>query len=57
MQIKTLMLALGAGMVAGGVAALMLPTQSQVRKAAQKAADTIGQTANEAAQKMKHCMM
>ncbi len=57
MEVKTFLFALGAGMVAGGVATLMLPRQSQVRKTAQKAADAIEQTATDAAQKMKNYMM
>lgn len=38
------LLTLGLGMAAGGMAALMLPQQSQARKTAQKAADAMGQS-------------
>ncbi|MBQ2446473.1 MAG: hypothetical protein II272_08510 [Oscillospiraceae bacterium] len=37
MKVSTFLLTLGAGMVAGGAAALMLPEQCAPRKAAQKA--------------------
>ncbi len=57
MQMKTFVCGLGLGMLAGGMAALMLPEQSQVRKTAQKAADALEQSAAEAAQKLKNCSM
>ncbi len=41
MQVKTFLFTLSAGMVAGATAMLMLPTQNSVRKAAQKAADSM----------------
>ena len=41
MQAKNFLLTLGLGMVAGGAVALMLPQQSQARKTAQKAVDTL----------------
>ena len=37
MQTKTFLLTLGAGMLAGGAAVLMLPPQSKARQTAQKA--------------------
>lgn len=43
MQVKSFLFTLGAGMLAGGAVALMLPQQSQVRKTAQKAVDTVEQ--------------
>lgn len=43
MQVKSFLLTLGLGMAAGGAVALMLPQQSQVRKTAQKAVDTVEQ--------------
>ncbi len=45
MQVKGFILTLGLGMVAGGMAALMLPQQSQMRKTAQRAADKLEQSA------------
>ena len=44
MQVKSFLMTLGFGMLAGGAVALMLPQQSQVRKTAQKAADTVEQS-------------
>lgn len=41
MQVRSFILTLGAGMVAGATVALMLPSQNSIRKAAQKAADTV----------------
>lgn len=43
MQVRSFLLTLGLGMAAGGAVALMLPQQSQVRKKAQKAVDTVEQ--------------
>ncbi len=44
MKVGAFMVTLGLGMIAGATAAMMLPYQSSVRKAAQKAADTVEQT-------------
>lgn len=41
MQVKSFLLTLGAGMLAGGTVALMLPQQSKARKTVQKAADAL----------------
>lgn len=52
MQVGSFVMTLGLGMVAGATAALMLPTQSNVRKAAQKAADTVEQSVSKVANSM-----
>lgn len=52
MQVKSFLFTLGAGMVAGGTVALMLPQQSQARKTAQKAADRLEQTVSDAAERV-----
>lgn len=52
MQVRSFLLTLGAGMLAGGAVALMLPQQSPVRREAQKAVDSLEQTVTDAAQKM-----
>ncbi len=52
MQVRSFLLTLGAGMLAGGAVALMLPQQSPVRREAQKAVDSLEQTVSDAAQKM-----
>lgn len=44
MQVKGFLLTLGLGMAAGGAVALMLPQQSKVRKTAQRAVDSVGQS-------------
>lgn len=44
MQVRSFLLTLGLGMLAGGAVALMLPPQSQVRKSAQKAVDSMEQS-------------
>ena len=44
MQAKTFLLTLGLGMAAGGAVALMLPEQSQARKTAQKAVNSMEQS-------------
>ena len=49
MQAKTFFLTLGAGMLAGGAAVLMLPPQSKARQTAQKAV-------NKAEEKMTQMM-
>ena len=51
MQVRSFLLTLGAGMLAGGAVALMLPQQSPVRREAQKAVDSLEQTFSDAAQK------
>lgn len=53
MQVRSFLLTLGAGMLAGGAVALMLPQQSPVRQEAQKAVDSLEQTVADAAQKLK----
>ena len=52
-QVRSFLLTLGAGMLAGGAVALMLPQQSQVRRSAQKAVDSLEQTVADAAQKLR----
>lgn len=47
MQVKTFLLTLGVGVVAGGAIALMLPPQSTVRRTAQKAVDSMGQSVSD----------
>lgn len=47
MQVKTFLLTLGAGIVAGGAIALMLPPQSPVRRTAQKAVDSMEQSVSD----------
>lgn len=44
MQAKTFLLTLGLGMAAGGAVALMLPEQSQARRTAQKAVNSMEQS-------------
>ncbi len=41
MKVKTFLLTLGVGVVAGGAIALMLPPQSPVRNTVQKAVDSM----------------
>ena len=53
MQVRSFLLTLGAGMLAGGAVALMLPQQSQGRRSAQKAVDSLEQTVADAAQKLR----
>ena len=50
MKVGSFMLTLGVGMLAGGVAVLMLPQQSQARKTAQKAVDSLEQAVTEMVQ-------
>lgn len=50
-QMKTFVLALGAGMVAGATVALMLPKNCAVRRATQQAADKL----EDAVQKATGC--
>lgn len=44
MKVKTFLLTLGIGMVAGGAVALLLPPQSPVRSTMQKAVDSVEQS-------------
>lgn len=44
MKVKTFLLTLGIGVVAGGAIALMLPPQSPVRSTVQKAVDSVEQS-------------
>lgn len=44
MQVKSFLFTLGAGMAAGALVTLMLPSQSGVRKTMQKAADKVEST-------------
>ena len=53
MQVRSFLLTLGLGMAAGGTVALMLPRQSGVRRAAQKAADAVAQTITGGVEKLK----
>lgn len=48
MEIKAFIGTMALGMVAGAAAALMLPKQSPVYKAASNAADTVKQTVSDA---------
>lgn len=50
MQVKGFLFTLGLGMVAGGAVVLMLPQQSQARKTAQKAVDSMEQSVAKAMQ-------
>ncbi len=52
MQVRSFLLTLGAGMLAGGAVALMLPQQSPVRREAQKAVDSLEQAVADAARKL-----
>ena len=53
MQVRSFLLTLGLGMAAGGTVALMLPRQSGVRRAAQKAAAAVEPPLTAAGQKLK----
>lgn len=44
MKVKGFLVTLGLGMVAGGVATLMMPQNSKARRGAQKAVDTMEQS-------------
>ena len=44
LKVKTFLLTLGVGMVAGGAVALLLPPQSPVRSTMQKAVDSVEQS-------------
>ena len=44
MKVKSFLLTLGVGMVAGGAVALLLPPQSPVRRTMQKAVDSMEQS-------------
>ncbi len=44
MKVKTFLLTLGVGVVAGGALALMLPPQSPVRRTVQNAVDSVEQS-------------
>ena len=50
LTVGSCMLTLGVGMLAGGVAVLMLPQQSQARKTAQKAVDSLEQAVTDMVQ-------
>lgn len=52
MQVRSFLLTLGVGMLAGGAVALMLPQQSPVRQKAQQAVDSLEKTVADAAQKL-----
>ncbi len=54
MELKTFGAALGAGMVLGAAAILMMPKQNKVRRTMQKTADAIEDTIEDSVQRMKH---
>ena len=47
--------AVGAGMVLGAAAILMMPKGNAVRRTMQKTADAIEDTIEDSVQRMKHC--
>ncbi len=55
LELKTFGAALGAGMVLGAAAILMMPKQNKVRRTMQKTADAIEDTIEDSLQRMKHC--
>ncbi len=54
-ELKTFAASVGAGMVLGAAAILMMPKQNKVRRAIQKTADTIEDSIEDSVQRMKHC--
>ena len=52
---KSWAISLGAGMVLGAAAILMMPRQNTVRRAMQKTADCIEDTIEDSVRCMKHC--
>ena len=54
-ELKTFAASVGAGMVLGAAAILMVPKQNKVRRAMQKTADTIEDSIEDSVQRMKHC--
>lgn len=55
MELKTFAFSLGAGMVIGAAAILMMPRQNAVRRAMQKTADCIEDTVSDSIGCLKHC--
>ena len=55
MELKTFAASVGAGMVLGAAAILMMPKGSAVRRTMQKTADAIEDTIEDSVQRMKHC--
>ncbi len=55
MELKTFAASVGAGMVLGAAAILMMPKQNKVRRAMQKTADTIEDSIEDSVHRMKHC--
>lgn len=54
-EIKSFAISLGAGMILGAAAILMMPRQNTVRRAMQKTADCIEDTIGDSMRCMKHC--
>ncbi len=54
MQMRSFFLSAGLGMAAGAAVILMLPTQSPVRQAANRAAKSVEQAVQKAADTMLH---
>lgn len=54
-EIKSIAISLGAGMVLGAAAILMMPRQNTVRRAMQKTADCIEDTIEDTMHCMKNC--
>ena len=55
MELKTFAASVGAGMVLGAAAILMMPKQNKVRSAVQKTADAIEEGIEDSVQRIKHC--
>ena len=55
MELKTFAASVGAGMVLGAAAILMMPKQNKVRRAVQKTADAIEEGIEDSVQRIKHC--
>ena len=54
-ELKTFAASVGAGMVLGAAAILMMPKQNKVRRAMQKTADAIEDGIEDSVHRMKHC--
>ena len=54
-ELKTFAASVGAGMVLGAAAILMMPKQNKVRRAMQNTADTIEDSIEDSVHRMKHC--
>ena len=55
MELKTIALSLGAGMLVGAAAILMMPRQNTVRRAMQRTADCIEDTIEDSMRCAKRC--